>query len=181
MWDYEPRPTFSELLENALPSLPGFIARPLVGLFQISRVFAGAHEAMPGAFVDDRIELLASFSHQSLSLGDRRVYALVGAAVKAIDRRVDPGDIFFFIRSLAIEDEGRDQVGTRCGKAKGLRAAVAEASDRDIAVGGGQFGDVVGHGVQVGGDLVWRQRADGLADGAAVGEIGGPAAFRPQA
>src|SRR5215510_3764926 len=93
----------SKFLEDALPSLPGFIARPLVGLAQIGRVFAGAHKAMPGAFVDDRIELLTGFFHQRLSPGDRRVDALVGGAVEAIDRRVDPGDIFFSIRSLAIE------------------------------------------------------------------------------
>src|SRR5262245_25308817 len=159
-----PRSRFapSKFLENVLPSLPGFIARPLVGLFQISRVFAGAHKTIPCAFVDDGVELFAGFFHQRVSPWDRRVDALVGAAVESVDGSVDPGDVFFFIRPGAVEDEGRDQVWACRGEAKGLPAAVGEARDRDIAVGGGQFGDVIGHRVQVGGDLVLGQRGDGL-------------------
>src|SRR4051812_47936314 len=74
----------SDLLEQRLPAFPGGVARLAVGT-GVSGVLAGAHEAVAGAFVSDRLEGLVQLLHQRRRLGHGRVDARVVAAVEAVN------------------------------------------------------------------------------------------------
>ena len=109
---------------------------------------------MAGAFVDFGVVGFAGVFHEFFGLGDGGVDAGVVAAVEAVDGDVDAGDGGGVVGAGAVEDEcGFDLVVIGC-EAEGLGAAPAVAGDGDLAVGGGEGGDVVDDGVQVGGDLV---------------------------
>src|SRR5207249_1809090 len=56
------------LLQQLLPALPGLIAGFFVRLVGIRR-FTGAHEAVAGAFVNHRLEVLPAFFISSVDFG----------------------------------------------------------------------------------------------------------------
>ncbi len=112
---------------------------------------------MAGAFVFDRLVGFAGGFHHGFRFGNGGVHAVVVAAVEAIDRAFDFGDVFGVFRTGAIEDEGGFQFRTVDGEAEGLRTAPAKTGHGEFAVGGGKFFGVIGHGIEIGGDLVGVQ------------------------
>src|SRR5712691_10600524 len=135
----------SNLLQPRFEPLPRFVARFLVLCIRVGR-FPGSHETVTGSVVSDWLVGLAGFFHQLSRFGNGRVDARVVAAIKTIDRRVNAGDVFFLVRTGAVEDEGGFDVFVVGGKAERLAASPTKAPDRKFAVASRQLRDVIGHG-----------------------------------
>src|SRR5262249_46028916 len=75
----------SDFFQNSQPALPRFIVGFLVGVNRISRILAGAHEAMPRPVVGYRIICLASLFHHIRRFWNRGSDARVIAGVETID------------------------------------------------------------------------------------------------
>src|SRR6185437_16855680 len=87
--------------------------------------------------------------------------AHVVARVKSINRSGDTRH-GVFIGGHSVKHKCGAQVFAIGGEAEALSAAPAKSGDEKFAVGGRNFQRVIGDGVQVGGDLVRIQMADGL-------------------
>jgi len=147
-------------------TLEAFGARCFVGCVG-GGIFAGAHESVARAIVDDRLILFAGGLHGVRGGGNGGRDAGVVAAVESVDGRGDGGDIG---GRRAVEDEGGGEIAAVGGEVEGLATAPAEARDEELAVGRGQALAVVGGGVEVGGDDGGIERGDGLGDGVLAGE-----------
>ena len=154
------------LVEQGDQALEAFGARCFVGCVG-GGVFAGAHEAVARAIVDDRVVFFAGGLHGVRGGGNGGGDAGVVASVEAVDGRGDGGDIG---GRRAVEDEGGGEIAAVGGEVEGLATAPAEACDEELAVGRGQPLAVVGGGVEVGGDDGGIERGDGLGDGVLAGE-----------
>jgi hypothetical protein len=89
-----------------------------------------------------------------MSLGNGSGDPRIVAGVKTIDRTGNAGQVLLGFRGCAVEDEGCLQTLIVCSKAEGLTAAPAKAGHRQVAVAGRQLSYVIGHGIQVGGNLL---------------------------
>src|SRR6266849_3181579 len=93
-----------DLLQQFLPTLPSFVAGFLVGFAGVGG-FAGAHEAMARAFIGYRLISLFRFFHELARFRDGRVDAGVVAAVEAVHRASDAGDVFLLVVAVPIENK----------------------------------------------------------------------------
>src|SRR5437773_7567058 len=130
------------LLQQILEPFPRFFARLLVRFVGVGG-FARAHEAMSGAVVGHRLVGLPGLLHQLGGFWDGGIDAFVVAAVKAIHRAVDAGDVLFPVRARAVECKPGFDVPVVRRKSKRLSAAPAESAHRHLAVAGPQLSDVV--------------------------------------
>ena len=175
-------PSGVPLVEQSDQALEGFGARVLLAAAVVGRrwIFAGAHESVARAVIDDGLILFAGGLHGGSGGGNGGGDARVVAGVEAVDRR---GDVLERVVGgrRAVEDEGGGEIAAVGGEVEGLATAPAEARDEETAVGRGQFLAVVGGGVEVGGDDGGIERGDGLGDGVLAGEGIGSAAVGAEA
>ena len=73
-------------------------------------------------------------------------------------------------RRRAVKNKSGGKICAICGEAESLRAAPAESGDEQFAVCGGELQGVVGGGVEIGGDLIGIEFADGFG-GRVTGKI----------
>src|SRR5271156_3014719 len=158
--------------EEGFPAGPGGVAGFFVGFAGVGS-FAGAHEAVAGAIVGDGVVGFAGGFHGGDSVGNGGADARVIAGVKTVDEGFDAGQVGGGGRR-AVENESGEKIGTVGGEAESLSAAPAETGDVKFAARGRKLQAVIGGGVEIGGDLVGIQFADGFGD--AFGEILGAAA-----
>ena len=121
------------------------------------RRLTGPHKPMSGTLIGFWLVCLPELFHHLGCLGNRGRNSCIVAGVKAIDRTRDAGQDLLGFRGGAVENEGCLQAFIICSKAEGLTAAPAKASHRQFAVARRQLGYVIGHSVQVGGNLLGRE------------------------
>ena len=151
--------------------------RGLVSRDSVGGVFAGTHEAVPGALVGNRLIVLAGRLHGCGGGRDGGVDASVVAGVEAVDRGGDGGHVR---GAGTVKDEGGGKVFAMGGKGEGLAAAPAEADRGDFAVGCRKVLAVVGRGIEIGIHAVRVQTGDGFHRCVLAGEFAGPAAIGPE-
>ena len=170
--------------QKLLPSRPGIHAGLAISVARV-RSFPGAHETVAGAFVGDRLESFSGRFHLLASIGKRRANAGVVARVETVHGRGDARHGLLGGRR-PVEDERGGKIGAMRCKAEALAPAPAEACYEQLAVGGGNLAGIIGHGVEVRGDLVRIKMAHGLNRRTAHaslprGEGAAPAAVRSHA
>src|SRR5262249_49671227 len=123
----------------ALPARPGFVARFLVSLVRVRRVFACAHESVARSVVGDRVISLARLFHEILALRDRSVDTRIISSVEAVNRAVDFVDRVLCVRTSPVKHESGSKLLAVRRKTKPLTPTPTEAGDRHLPVTRGQL------------------------------------------
>src|ERR1039457_6036255 len=146
--------------QNLLYPDPRVRARFGIRLARIGS-FARAHETVTGAFIRHRLVGFACLFHIGDGIRNGRADARIKTCVESVYGRFDTAHGVLLGRR-SVEHQGGGNVRAIRREAEGLPTSPAEARHEKLLGGGRQFQAVIGHRVEVGGDLVGIEMTDRL-------------------
>src|SRR5579862_4261529 len=138
-------PPRSITTQDALPSRPRVAASFAVSFLRIGS-FAGTHEAVARAVINDRLVGLPGRLHLLTSIGHGSIDPGVIACIESVHGGLDASHCIF-LRRRTIKNESAGKVGAVGGEAESLPSAPAETRNKKLSARGRKFQCIVGDGI----------------------------------